>query len=452
MRLNKLITIFAPNKTTLMETKKIYFETYGCQMNVADSEMVASIMKENGYETTANIQESDVIVINTCSVRDNAERKIWNRLDYIKGLKRRNKKLKVGVIGCMAQRVGEELFGSGVVDFVAGPDSYRHIPELVAETDLRPIADINFDISETYAGIEPLRLDTESLSGFVSITRGCNNFCSYCIVPYTRGRERSRNLDDIIRESENLQQHGYKEITLLGQNVNSYICEDVNFPKLLETVAKHVPDMRIRFTTSHPKDISNELIEVIARNTNVCNHIHLPVQSGSNEILKSMNRKYTREWYFERIDTIRRIIPNCGLSTDIFCGFCGETEADYQQTIDLMERVEFDSAFLFKYSNRPGTFASKNLVDNVPEEEKVARLANLIKIQNKISLRRNRHDIGKEFEVLVEGASKRSGDMLCGRTQQNKVVVFDKSSFAKGDYVKVKITDASSATLKGIVL
>lgn len=418
-------------------------------MNVADSETVAAIMKDNDYVVTFDMQEADVIIINTCSVRDNAEQKIWHRLDYIKGLKRRNKFLKVGVIGCMAQRVGDKLFDSGAVDFVAGPDAYRDIPQLVAETDLTRSVNTNLDISETYTGIEPIRLDSESISGFVSITRGCNNFCSYCIVPYTRGRERSRSFEDILRESENLQAQGYKEITLLGQNVNSYIYGDMNFPKLLETVAQHVPDMRIRFTTSHPKDLSDELIETMARNNNICNHIHLPVQSGSNEILKTMNRKYTREWYFERIDAIRRIIPDCGLSTDIFCGFCGETEEDYNLTVDLMERVEFDSAFLFKYSNRPGTYASKNLVDNVPEEEKVARLANLIKIQNKISLRRNRHDIGKEFEVLVEGPSKRSDEMLCGRTQQNKMVVFDKQNFKKGDYAKVKITDASSATLKG---
>lgn len=421
-------------------------------MNVADSETVAAIMKDNGYAVTFDMQDADVIIINTCSVRDNAEQKIWHRLDYIKGLKRRNKFLKVGVIGCMAQRVGDKLFDSGAVDFVAGPDAYRTIPQLVAETDLALSVNTNFDIQETYAGIEPIRLDSESISGFVSITRGCNNFCSYCIVPYTRGRERSRSFDDILRESENLRAQGYKELTLLGQNVNSYIYGDMNFPKLLETVARHVPDMRIRFTTSHPKDLSDELIETMARNANICNHIHLPVQSGSNEILKSMNRKYTREWYFERIDAIRRIIPDCGLSTDIFCGFCGETEADYNLTVDLMERVEFDSAFLFKYSNRPGTFASKNLVDNVPEEEKVARLANLIEIQNKMSLRRNRQDIDKTFVVLVEGNSKRSDDMLYGRTQQNKVVVFDKSSFKKGDYVWLKITDASSATLKGVVI
>jgi len=435
-----------------MKDRKIYFETYGCQMNVADSEMVASIMKANGYDVVEDIQTADVVVINTCSVRDNAERKIWNRLEFMKGLKHRNKGLKVGVIGCMAQRVGDKLFDSGAVDFVAGPDAYRHIPELVAETDIKPVANIEFDISETYAGIKPLRLDTESISGFVSITRGCNNFCSYCIVPYTRGRERSRSADDIIVESESLRDQGYKEITLLGQNVNSYKCDDYNFPKLLETVARRVPELRVRFTTSHPKDISDELIETIARNDNICKHIHLPVQSGSNVVLERMNRKYTREWYLDRIATIRRIIPDCGLSTDIFCGFCGETEADYMQTVDLMETVGFDSAFLFKYSNRPGTYAHKNLDDNVPEEEKVARLAHLIDVQNKISLQRNRSDIGKEFEVLVEGESKRSSEMLCGRTSQNKVVVFDRMNLKKGDYARVKIQEASSATLKGLVL
>lgn len=448
----KLLYLCASFQFSAMKDRKIYFETYGCQMNVADSEMVAAIMKSNGYETTDDIQLADVVVINTCSVRDNAERKIWNRLDFMKGLKHRNKNLKVGVIGCMAQRVGDKLFDSGAVDFVAGPDAYRHIPALVEETDLKLVADTDFDITETYAGIEPLRLDRESISGFVSITRGCNNFCSYCIVPYTRGRERSRSADDIIRESENLQANGYKELTLLGQNVNSYICGEYNFPKLIETVARRVPEMRVRFTTSHPKDISDELLEAIARNPNICNHIHLPVQSGSNIVLERMNRKYTREWYLDRIAAIRRIIPDCGLSTDIFCGFCGETEADYMQTVDLMETVRFDSAFLFKYSNRPGTFASKNLVDDVPEEEKVARLARLIEIQNRISLERNRSDIGKVFEVLVEGESKRSTDMLCGRTQQNKMVVFDRMTLKKGDYAKVKITEASSATLKGTVI
>lgn len=434
-----------------MENKKVYIETYGCQMNVADSEMVAAILKEQNYLPTTEISESDVIIINTCSVRDNAERKIWNRLDYIKGLKRKNKHLRVGIIGCMGQRVGDDFFQkTDVVDFVAGPDAYRYIPQLIADADIKKSANVCFDINETYAGIEPLRLEDNGLSGFVSITRGCNNFCSYCIVPYTRGRERSRNLEDIQREVESLYNQGYKEITLLGQNVNSYVCDDVTFPKLIDIVAKQVPDMRIRFTTSHPKDISDELLYAIAANDNVCNHIHLPVQSGSNEVLKKMNRKYTREWYFERIDAIKRIIPGCGLSTDIFCGFCGETEEDYQLTIDLMEKVQFDSAFLFKYSNRPGTHADKNFVDDVPEEEKVARLANLIKIQNKISLRNNRHDIGKSFEVLVEGNSKRSNDMLFGRTQQNKVVVFKKNGHKKGDYVTLKITEASSATLKGI--
>ena len=435
-----------------MGNKTIYIETYGCQMNVADSEMVAAIMKSNGYEVTEDEQSADVIVINTCSVRDNAERKIWNRLDYMKGLKHRNKDLKVGVIGCMAQRVGDKLFENGVVDFVAGPDTYRHIPQLVAEADLKPVSDTVFDINETYTGIEPLRLDRDSISGFVSITRGCNNFCSYCIVPYTRGRERSRSAEDILRETENLLEQGYKEVTLLGQNVNSYRFGDMDFPKLLETVARHVPSMRIRFTTSHPKDISDKLLETIAANANICDHIHLPVQSGSNAVLERMNRKYTREWYLDRIAAIRRIIPGCGLSTDIFCGFCGETESDYMQTVDLMETVCFDSAFLFKYSNRPGTYASANYKDDVPEDVKVARLAKLIDIQNRISLQRNREDVGKVFEVLVEGDSKRSSEMLFGRTQQNKVVVFDRMAYKVGDYVNVKITEATSATLKGIVI
>jgi tRNA-2-methylthio-N6-dimethylallyladenosine synthase len=437
--------------------KKVYIETYGCQMNVADSETVAGIMHSEKYSAVTDINSAGVIIINTCSVRDNAEKKIWNRLDFIKSLKRKNKNLKVGIIGCMAQRIADKLLEHPVVDFVAGPDAYRNLPDLVNETDIElKSSNTDFDITETYSGIEQLKTGTDEISGFVAITRGCNNFCSYCIVPYTRGRERSSSYKDIISEVKSLAKKGFKEVTLLGQNVNSYFFEDaenkVDFPSLIDMVAKTAPEMRVRFTTSHPKDISNELIDVIAGNKNICNHIHLPVQSGSNKVLALMNRKYTREWYLERIETIKAKIPDCGLSSDIFCGFSGETEADFQQTLDLMETVGYDLAFMFKYSVRPGTAASKNLGDDVPEETKKERLSRMIKIQNKISLAKNRADIGKTFEVLVEGHSKRSEEMLFGRTEQSKVVVFPAENAKRGDFVKVKITEASSATLKGFIV
>ncbi|MDD3687366.1 MAG: tRNA (N6-isopentenyl adenosine(37)-C2)-methylthiotransferase MiaB [Bacteroidales bacterium] len=434
--------------------KKVYIETYGCQMNVADSETVAGIMQSRDFNGETDITLADIILINTCSVRDNAEKKIWNRLDHIKSLKKKNKNLKVGIIGCMAQRVADKLLEHPVVDFVAGPDAYRNLPDLVNESDidLKP-KNTDFDITETYSGIEQIKQTNDEISGFVAITRGCNNFCTYCIVPYTRGRERSSNYKDILNEVKNLDEQGFKEVTLLGQNVNSYSFEDaettVDFPKLIEMVAKAAPQMRIRFTTSHPKDISDDLIDVIAANKNICNHIHLPVQSGSNKILERMNRKYTREWYLSRIDTIKSKIPDCGLSSDIFCGFSGETEADFQETLSLMEIVGYDLAFMFKYSERPGTAAAKSLKDDVPEETKKDRLARMIKVQNKISLQKNKSDIGKVFEVLVEGKSKRSTEMLFGRTEQNKVVVFPAGNYKRGDFVLVKITDASSATLKG---
>lgn len=434
--------------------KKVYIETYGCQMNVADSETVAGIMQLRNYAGETEISAADVIIINTCSVRENAELKIWHRLDHIKSLKKKKKNLKVGIIGCMAQRISDKLLEHPVVDFVAGPDAYRSLPELINETDIDlKQKNTEFDITETYSGIEQIKQKEDEISGFVAITRGCNNFCSYCIVPYTRGRERSSDYKDIIREVETLNKKGFKEVTLLGQNVNSYSHEDenikVDFPTLLDLVAKSAPDMRIRFTTSHPKDISDELIDVIAANKNICNHIHLPVQSGSNKILERMSRKYTREWYLNRIDTIKSKIPDCGLSSDLFCGFSGETEADFQETISLMEIVGYDLAFMFKYSERPGTAASKSLKDDVPEETKKDRLARMIKVQNKISLLKNKADIGKTFEVLVEGRSKRSAEMLFGRTQYNKVVVFPSGNAKRGDFVEVKITDASSATLKG---
>ncbi|MDD4150968.1 MAG: tRNA (N6-isopentenyl adenosine(37)-C2)-methylthiotransferase MiaB [Bacteroidales bacterium] len=435
--------------------KNIYIETYGCQMNVADSETVAAIMQSSNFTPVTKIGEADVVIINTCSVRDNAEQKIWHRLDFFKGLKRRKKHLKVGIIGCMAQRVADKLLEHEAVDFVAGPDAYRSLPELVNEADIE-VNHINtyFDIEETYSGIVQYKNGENAISGFVPITRGCNNFCSYCIVPYTRGRERSSSYNDIINEVADLRDKGYKEITLLGQNVNSYYFEDdnkmVDFPTLIKMVAETAPEMRIRFTTSHPKDISDSLIEAIAQYDNICNHIHLPVQSGSNKVLKLMNRKYTREWYLERIEKIKSTIPNCGLSSDIFCGFSEETETEFQETLDLMNIVEYDSAFLFKYSVRPDTAASKTLVDDVSETEKVARLNRLIALQNQISLKKNKADIGKTLEVLIEGFSKRSKDFLFGRTQQNKVVVFPDANFKVGSFINVKITDASSATLKGI--
>jgi len=434
---------------------KVYIETYGCQMNVADSEIVAEILAINNFEIVSDINITDVVIINTCSVRDNAERKIRNRLNFIKGLKKRNLSLKVGIIGCMAQRLGSEFFKNPIVDFVAGPDNYRAIPRLIRLSDNNnKISCTDFNIEENYSGILQKKSPDNSISGYISITRGCNNFCSYCIVPFTRGRERSADYNDIINEVKHLSKNGFKEIILLGQNVNSYFFDDghfkTDFPVLLEMVANTVPDMRIRFTTSHPKDISDTLIDVMARNKNICNHIHLPVQSGSNRILERMNRKYTREWYLDRIDTIKTKIPDVGLSSDIFCGFSGESEDDFQQTLNLMETVCFDMAFMFKYSERPCTLASKNLIDDVPEHLKKERLNRMIHLQNKISLIKNIADIGKTFEVLTEGISKRSKEMVFGRTKQNKVVVFPAENTKPKDTVIVKITDVTSATLKGV--
>ncbi len=437
--------------------KKIYIETYGCQMNVADSETVAGIMLTNNYGEITDIGSADVILINTCSVRDNAEQKIWNRLEHIKNFKKKNKNLKVGIIGCMAQRIGEKLLEHSVVDFVAGPDAYRSLPDLILEADIDlKQKNLELDISETYSGVEQVKQNKNEISGFVAITRGCNNFCSYCIVPYTRGRERSRDYNDIVEELIRLKTQNFKEVTLLGQNVNSYYFEDkknkVDFPGLVEMVALACPDMRIRFTTSHPKDLSDKLLEVMSKYDNICKHIHLPVQSGSNNVLDRMNRKYTREWYLNRIQAIRAKLPNCGLSSDIFCGFSGETDEEFKETLSLMQIVEYDLAFMFKYSERPGTFAAKHLEDNVPENVKKERLEKMIKLQNKISLKKNKADISKVFKVLVEGKSKRSDNMLLGRTEQNKVVVFDAGSAQRGDFVDVKIIDASSATLKGELL
>ena len=439
--------------------KKLYIETYGCQMNVADSEVVASVMQMAGYETTEQLEEADAVFLNTCSVRDNAEQKIYHRLEALSAEKVRREKGKkvkdqnpliIGVLGCMAERVKDDLLEHHHCDLVAGPDAYLSLPDLIAQAETGHKAmNIELSTSETYKDIVPQRLHGAKIGGFVSIMRGCNNFCHYCIVPYTRGRERSRDVESILREVRDLRDRGFKEVTLLGQNVNSYQAPDTDFPALLRRVAEEAPQMRIRFTTSHPKDMSDETLRVIAEMPNVCKHIHLPVQSGSDRILKLMNRKYTREWYMDRVSAIRRIIPDCGLSTDIFVGYHSETEEDHQLSLDLMREVGYDSAFMFKYSERPGTYASKHLPDDVPEEEKIRRLNELIALQTEISAQQNKKDEGKEFDVLVEGFSKRSRQQLCGRTEQNKMVVFDKGSHHMGETVRVRITNSTSATLFG---
>lgn len=439
--------------------KKLFIETYGCQMNVADSEVVASIMKMDGYELCENIEEADAIFVNTCSIRDNAEQKVISRLTYFNSLRKRKKSLVVGVLGCMAERAREELIADYGVDLVVGPDAYLDLPNLVGAVEQGEKAiNVNLSTTETYREIIPSRIGGNRISGFISIMRGCNNFCSYCIVPYTRGRERSREPESILRELDDLKARHFKEVTLLGQNVNSYRYEYpdgriVDFPALLAWVSEAAGDgMRVRFTTSHPKDMSDEILQTIARHRNLCNHIHLPVQSGSNRILQLMNRKYTREWYLDRIAAIRRILPDCGITTDLFSGFHSESEADFEETLSLMREVGFDASFMFKYSERPGTFASKHLPDDIAEEEKIARLQRMIELQNTLSLESNRRDIGKEFEVLTEGFSKRSREQLFGRTQQNKVVVFPKGDRHIGEFIRVRITDASSATLLGEVI
>ncbi len=438
--------------------KKLFIETYGCQMNVADSEVVASIMQMAGYALCDKIEEADAIFVNTCSIRDNAEQKVLSRLAYFQSLRKHHKSLVIGVLGCMAERVREQLVAENGVDLVAGPDSYLDLPNLVGAAERGEKA-VNVELSttETYREVIPSRIGLNRISGFISIMRGCNNFCSYCIVPYTRGRERSREPESILGELADLKAKGFKEVTLLGQNVNSYRYERpdgtvVDFPALLAMVAQAAGEMRVRFTTSHPKDMSDETLHVIAAWPNLCHHIHLPVQSGSNRILKLMNRKYTREWYLDRIAAIRRILPDCGITTDMFSGFHSETEEDFEETLSLMREVGFDSAFLFKYSERPGTYASKHLPDDVSEEVKIARLQRMIDLQNELSLESNRRDIGHEFEVLVEGFSKRSREQLFGRTSQNKVVVFDKGNHRIGQLVRVRVTDASSATLLGEAL
>ena len=452
-------------------------------MNVADSEVVASVMKMAGYDVCQDIAEADAVFLNTCSVRDNAEQKIINRLEALNAMRHGGRKLIIGVLGCMAERVKEELLDKHHADLVAGPDAYLTLPDLMAQAETGHKAmNIELSTTETYRDIVPRRICGTHVGGFVSIMRGCNNFCHYCIVPYTRGRERSRDPESILREVADLHSRGYKEVTLLGQNVNSYMTptpalpkggsldssEDINitdkgnqapslreggggfgFPRLLALVAETFPDMRVRFTTSHPKDMSDETLRVIAEHDNVCKHIHLPVQSGSDRILKLMNRKYTREWYMGRVEAIRRLIPDCSITTDIFVGYHSETEDDHRLSLSLMEEVGYDSAFMFKYSERPGTYASKHLPDDVPEEVKLRRLDDMIRLQTRISAERNAMDVGREFDVLVEGFSKRSRDQLFGRTSQNKVVVFDKGAHHIGDTVRVKVTSSSSATLKG---
>jgi tRNA-2-methylthio-N6-dimethylallyladenosine synthase len=436
--------------------KKLFIETYGCQMNVADSEVVASVMKLAGYGVTENIDECDAILINTCSIRDNAEQKIFSRLQQLAALrKKKGGRMIVGIIGCMAERMKDELIKNHGVDLVAGPDAYLDLPNLIAAVENGESA-INIELSttETYRDVIPSRIGGNKISGYISIMRGCNNFCSYCIVPYTRGRERSREPGSILNELRDLQAKGFKEVILLGQNVNSYHYEAadgsvVDFTKLIEIVADAAPEMRVRFTTSHPKDMSDEIIAMMANKKNVCKHIHLPVQSGSNSVLKAMNRKYTREWYLDRIAAIRKAMPDCGISTDMFTGFHNESEEDFQETLTLMREVGFDSAFMFKYSERPGTFASKNLPDNVSEEVKIDRLNRMIALQNELSHESNLRDVGKTFEVLVEGYSKRSRDDMFGRSEQNKVVVFPAKDTCVGDVVKVKVNSATSATLIG---
>lgn len=440
-------------------SKKVRIETYGCQMNVADSEVVAAMMALAGYEPTDNDNEAAAVLLNTCSIRDNAEQKIYSRLAYWNALRRKSgRNVIIGVIGCMAERLKNELIEKHGVDLVAGPDAYMDLPDLVAAAETgNPAINIELSTSETYRDVVPRRLGgSGAVGGFISIMRGCNNFCSYCIVPYTRGRERSREPRSILRELEDLRKRGFREATLLGQNVNSYSYSDpdtgetVDFPALLAMAAQAAPDMRIRFTTSHPKDMSDRTLETIARYPNLARHIHLPVQSGSDSVLKNMNRKYTREWYLDRVAAIRRILPDAGLSTDMFTGFYNESEEDFQETLSLMREAAFDSAFMFKYSERPGTLASREMKDNVPEEVKIDRLNRMIALQNELSLESNRRDIGKEFEVLVEGPSKRNAEEYCGRTSQNKFVVFPRGKVKAGDFIRVRITDASSATLHGV--
>ena len=433
------------------EGRKLFIETYGCQMNAGDSEIVVSIMQEEGYRYTENIDEADIVLINTCSIRDNAEQRIWGRLSAMRQLKKRKPSLIVGIIGCMAERLKEQLIEKGTgVDIVAGPDTYRTLPQLVRTAE-GGNKGINVELSkeETYAEIAPVRLDRNGVSAFIAIMRGCNNYCAYCVVPYTRGIERSRDPQTIVAEARTLFENGYREVTLLGQNVNSYSYGEVGFPELMAMVAQISPLLRVRFATSHPKDISDRLLEVMAGYDNICKAIHLPAQSGSNEMLKKMNRKYTREWYLERIAAIKRYMPDCAITTDLIAGFCGETLEDHSATLSLMREVGYASAFMFKYSERPGTFSARHFEDDIADDEKTRRLNEIIALQNQLSIESNEAEVGKVRQVLVEGTSKRSDEQLCGRTSQNKMVVFDRGNHKAGDYVMVKITGCSSATLFG---
>ena len=449
-------TVASPDSKSALNDKKLFIETYGCQMNTADSEVVASIMQMDGFELTNNINEADAIFVNTCSIRDNAEQRVINRLKNFRSLKRKNKKLVIGVIGCMAERVKDDLIENHGVNLVVGPDAYLDIPNLMGlAVNGEKAINVELSKTETYAEVMPSRI-SNPISGYISIMRGCNNFCSYCIVPYTRGRERSRDVESILNELKDLQAKNFREVTLLGQNVNSYHFEKdgmtIDFPQLLKIVAEAAPEIRFRFTTSHPKDMSDRTLEVIAAHPNLCRFIHLPVQSGSNKILKLMNRKYTREWYLDRIAAIRRILPDATIGTDVFCGFHSEDEEDHAQTLSLMKEIGFDMAFMFKYSERPGTHAAQHLPDDVPEETKLRRLDEIIKLQNELSAASNQRDVGKEFEVLVEGFSKRSKEQLFGRTSQNKVVIFPREGRHIGETIRVKINSASSATLFGDVV
>ena len=433
------------------EGRKLFIETYGCQMNAGDSEIVVSIMQEHGYRYTEDINQADIILINTCSIRDNAEQRIWGRLSAMRQIKKRKPTLIVGIIGCMAERLKEQLIEKGTgVDIVAGPDSYRSLPELVRTAE-NGAKGINVELSkeETYAEIAPVRLDRNGVSAFIAIMRGCNNYCAYCVVPYTRGIERSRDPQTIVAEARTLFENGYREVTLLGQNVNSYSYGEVGFPELMAMVADISPLLRVRFATSHPKDISDRLLEVMARYENICKAIHRPAQSGSHQLLKKMNRKYTREWDLERIAAIRRYMPDCAITTDLIAGFCGETLEDHQDTLSLMREVGYASAFMFKYSERPGTFSARHFADDIADDEKARRLNEIIALQNQLSVESNQAEVGLIRQVLVEGTSKRSDEQLCGRTSQNKMVVFDRGNHSAGDYVTVKITGCSSATLFG---
>ena len=428
--------------------KKLYIETYGCQMNVNDTEVVFSILAKHGYERTEDISEADVIMANTCSIRDNAEQRIWGRIDYFNTFRKAKPELVVGILGCMAERLKDTLLDTGKVNVVAGPDAYRSLPKLLeAVQEGHPQLNVELSREETYGDISPVRIDRNGVSAFISIMRGCNNVCSYCVVPYTRGAERSRDYHTIVREACECVEKGYKEVTLLGQNVDSYLFDDVNFAKLLAMVAQISPALRVRFSTSHPKDISDEVIDTMAAWPNICHHIHLPVQSGNDRILEKMRRRYTREWYLERVARIRQAMPDCGITTDAIVGFCSETEEEFRDTLSIFEEVGYDAAFMFNYSERPGTLASRNYPDDIPLEVKTRRLNELIALQNSLSLESNRRDVGKTFEVLVEGPSKKDPSELCGRTGSNKMCVWKDSQHRAGDYTTVRVLDCTSATL-----